>query len=202
MSTAGNLAAWLIDGALANGAGPRRALREGDRVWTFDELATQVTRLSAGLRGLKLSRGERVLILMSDTMEAAVAILAVIHAGAVAVPISELSTPDDVQEYVLHAGAVLAIVDGEHDKVLDTIRAETPDLREVVCVSSTLPGTHDYQQLVDASDPLPAVAVSENDVALLLYSAGSGPGELKAVPHCRRTNGAAHESFAKHLLAL
>ncbi len=202
MSSAGNLAAWLIEGALATGAGPRNALREGDRCWTFDELASQVTRLSAALRALKLSRGERVLILMSDTIEAAAAILGVIHAGAVAVPISELSTPDDVQEYVLHCGAVLAIVDRPHEKVLDAIRTETPDLREVICVGSTLPGTHDYQQLVDGAQPMPAVPMSENDVSLLLYSAGSGPGELRAVPHCQRTIGAAHDSFAKGLLQL
>ena len=202
MSQAGNLAAWLIEGALATGAGPRRALREGDRVWTFDELSSHVSRLSAAMRGMKLSRGERVLILMSDTMEAAAAILAVIHAGAVAVPVSELSTPDDVQEYVLHCGAVLAIVDGTHEKVLDAIRTETPDLREVICVGSTLPGTHDYQALIDGAQPMPAVPMSENDVSLLLYSAGSGPGELKAVPHCQRTIAAANESFAKQLLAL
>src|SRR5688572_1646475 len=202
MSSAGNLAAWLIEGALASGAGPRRALREGDRCWTFDELAGHVTKLSAALRGLKLSRGERVLILMSDTMEAAASILAVIHAGAVAVPISELSTADDVGEYVLHCGAVLAIVDGPHEKVLDAIRNETPDLREVVCVSSTLPGTHDYAKLLAAAQPMPAVPMSENDVSLLLYSAGSGPGELKAVPHCQRTIAAAHDSFARQLLQL
>jgi len=45
---------------------------------------------------------------MRDTLEAAASILGVIHAGAVAVPISELATPDDLREYVLHAGAVIA----------------------------------------------------------------------------------------------
>ena len=70
---AGNLAAWLIDGGTANGGGSRVALREGDRAWTFAELATQVARTSSALRGLKLGRGERVLILMRDTLEAAVA---------------------------------------------------------------------------------------------------------------------------------
>src|SRR5258706_287749 len=64
MSAAGNLAAWLIESALSTGAGPRVALREGDRKWTFDELATHVGKLSAALRTLKLGRGERVLILM------------------------------------------------------------------------------------------------------------------------------------------
>src|SRR5829696_3555121 len=146
----GNLAAWLIDGALANGAGPRVALREGNRAWKFDELASIVGRTSSALRSLKLQRGERVLILMSDTLEAAAAILGVIHAGAVAVPVSELSTPDDVQDLVLHASAPIAIVDTAHEQVVDAVRSETPDLREVICVGSKLPGTLDYRQLVGA----------------------------------------------------
>ncbi|HEU0034771.1 MAG TPA: benzoate-CoA ligase family protein [Kofleriaceae bacterium] len=202
MSEVGNLSAWLLEGALASGAGPRLALREGDRAWTFDELATHVAKLSAGLRGLKLGRGERVLILMQDRLEAAAAILAVIHAGAVAVPVSELSTPDDVHDYVLHAAAVIAIVDDAHEQVVDAVRAESPDLREVVCVRSKLPGTHDYQQLVDSSTPLPPVPMGDTDISLLLYSAGSGPGELRAVPHTKRTIAAAHDSFARDLLQL
>ncbi|HSD88235.1 MAG TPA: benzoate-CoA ligase family protein [Kofleriaceae bacterium] len=198
----GNLAAWLVDGPLANGAGARTALREGNRAWTFDELATVVAKTSSALRGLKLGRGERVLILMRDTLEAAAAILGTIHAGAVAVPVSELSTPDDVQDYVLHAGAGIAITDGAHEAVLEAIRNETPDLREVVCVNAKLPGSHDFQKLVDAAEPQPAAPSGPEDVCLLLYSAGSGPGELRAVPHCLRTVKAAHESFARELLQL
>jgi acyl-coenzyme A synthetase/AMP-(fatty) acid ligase len=82
MSAAGNLTAWLLEAALANGVGARCALREGDRAWTYDELADQVGRLSAALRGLRLQRGERVLILMSDTLEAAAAGGAVVVAAA------------------------------------------------------------------------------------------------------------------------
>jgi len=202
MSEVGNLAAWLLESALASGAGPRHALREGDRTWTYDELATHVGKLSAALRGLRLQRGERVLILMSDTLEAAAAILAVIHAGAVAVPVSELSTPDDLQEYVLHAAAVIAIVDDMHETVVDAVRTETPDLREVVCVRSRLPGVHDYQTIVDAAEPMPPVPMGDGDISLLLYSAGSGPGELRAVPHSKRTISAANHSFARDLLQL
>jgi len=176
----GNLAAWLVDGALGKGAGPRVALREGGRAWTFDELADQVSRTSSALRGLRLQRGERVLVLMRDTLEAAAAILGVIHAGAIAVPISELSTPDDVQDCVLHAGAVIAITDGAHEAVLDAIRNETPDMRDVVCVGAKLPGSHDFHKLL----------------------ASAGPGELRAVPHSKKTVEAAHQSFAGELLQL
>jgi len=202
MSAAGNLTAWLLESALANGAGARCALREGERAWTYSELAAHVAKLSAALRGLRLQRGERVLILMRDTLEAAAAILGVIHAGAIAVPASELATPDDVQALVLHAGAPIAIVDPAHEQVVDTVRAETPNLREVICVGSTLPGTLDYQQLVDAAAPLPPVPMGDGDPALLLYSAGSGPGELRAVPHGTRTIRAVLGSFGRELLQL
>src|SRR5262245_27632457 len=187
MSKVGNLAAWLLDGALASGAGPRCALREGDRAWTFDELAGTVARLSAALRGLRLGRGERVLVLMRDTLEAAAAILGVIHAGAVAVPVSELATPDDLREYVLHAGAVLAIADASHERVLDAIRSETPELREGICVDAKLASSQSFQAVVDAAVAQPPVAMAPTDTCLLLYSSGSGPGELRAVPHSQRT---------------
>src|SRR5215468_5442385 len=202
MSQVGNLAAWLLDGALTSGAGSRCALREGDRSWTYDELASTVARLSSALRGMRLGRGERVLILMRDTLEAAAAILGVIHAGAVAVPVSELATPDDLREYVLHAGAVIAIVDDAHEQVIDAIRVETPDLREVICAGAKLAGSHDFQAIVDAAAPQPPVAMGYSDVCLLMYSAGSGPGELRAVPHCQRTIAAAHDSFGSGLLQL
>jgi benzoate-CoA ligase family protein len=202
MSQVGNLAAWLLDGALANGAGARCALREGDRAWTFDELARAVAKLSSALRGMRLGRGERVLILMRDTLEASAAILAVIHAGAVAVPVSELATPDDLREYVLHAGAVIALVDHTHEQVVDAVRASTPDLREVICVGAKLAGVQDFQRVVDAAAPQPPVAMGPSDVCLLIYSAGSGPGELRAVPHCQRTIAAVRDSFARELLQL
>jgi benzoate-CoA ligase family protein len=202
MSQVGNLSGWLLEGALARGAGPNCALREGNRAWTFDELAATVGKLSAALRALKLQRGERVLILMRDTLEAAAAILAVIHAGAVAVPVSELATPDDVGEYVVHAGAVIAIVDDTHEQVVDAVRSETPNLREVICVGSKLAGSHDFQHLIDTTAAQAAVPMGPDDVSLMLYSAGSGPGELRAVPHCQRTISAAFDSFARDLLLL
>ncbi len=45
-------------------------------------------------------------------------------------------------------------------------------------------------------------AAAPGDVFLLLYSAGSGPGEKRAVPHSYRTVQAAFDSFARGLLQL
>ena len=171
-------------------------------MWTYDELAAQVARVSGALRSLKVGRGERVLILMRDTLEGAAAFLGTVHAGAIAVPVSELSTTDDVQACVAHCGAVVAFVDDLHEQVVDSIRRESPNLREVIAVGAQVPGSHDFHQLVDAADPGAAASLGSDDVAFLLYSAGSGPGELRAVPHSQRTIAAAFESFGRGLLAL
>src|SRR5262249_49070470 len=201
MPTSGNLASWLLDTAIAGGAGPRTALREGDRAWTYDELADKIVRMSTALRTLRLQRGERVLILMRDTLEAAVAILGTIHAGAVAVPVSELATPDDVQDYVLHAAAVIAVTDQNHEAVLDAVRNEPPDLREVVCVDARLPSSHDLNGIMAAVEQtLPAAPSGETDVALLLYSAGSGPGGRRAVTLPKPRLIAEGDPFAADLL--
>ena len=160
MSSAGNLAAWLLEGAQSSGAGARAAMRQGDRHLTYDELGAQVGKLSAALRGLSLARGDRVLVLMQDTIEAAIAILGVIHAGGVAVPVSELATTDDVQEYVAHAGAVMAIVDESHEAVVDAVKTESPDLQHVVCVHAKLPGTHDFDAIVAAASPAAPVPIA------------------------------------------
>ena len=96
----------------------------------------------------------------------------------------------------------MAIVDDTHEETVDAVRNETPDLREVICVAAKLAGSHDLQKLIDGATPQPAVPQGRTDVSLLLYSAGSGPGELRAVPHSQRTIEAAKDSFGRELLAL
>jgi benzoate-CoA ligase family protein len=203
-----NLASWLLDGSSPQGSsqpggdGARIAVRQHDRAWSYDRLALEVGKVSTALRTLKLARGERVLVLMRDCLEAVSAILGTIHAGGIAVPISELSTAENVKDHILNAGAVIAIVDTQHEGVVDEVRSTTPDLRDIVCVGATLAGILDFQTIVDAAEPTPAVAAAPTDVCLLLYSTGSAPAEIRAVPHSQRTVHAAYESFARGLLQM
>jgi benzoate-CoA ligase family protein len=198
-----NLAARLFDAVATRGIAEKVALRQGDRSWTYAQLAEQVARVSGALRSLRVSRGERVVVLMRDTLEAASSILGIIHAAGVAVPLSELATPEDVKDYLVHASAVCALVDAELEPHLDEIRAETPALREVLCVGPRAAGERDFHTVVSgASAQITAAAVEPGDVCLLLYSAGSGPDELRGVPHTHRTLWAAYESYARGFLGM
>lgn len=199
----GNLSARILDRAAEHGWGDDIALREGERAWTYDELADHVRRVATVLRTLRIGRGERVAILMRDSLEAAAAILGAIHMGAVAVPLSELARPIALRDYLNNSGAAAAIVHGSLEPALDEIRAEVPNLREVLCLGERSAGERDFFAAVRAAAPAPEpAAVDDGDNALLLYSAGVGPGELRGVPHAHVTPWQAFRSFAEGVVGL
>jgi benzoate-CoA ligase family protein len=205
MSSNGNFAGKLLSEIAQKANGTTVALRQGERSLTYAELATLVAQISDMLRTLGVARGERVALLMRDTIEAAASILGVIHAGAIAVPLSELVTADDVKQYLVHSGAVVAIVDARLEPVIDEIRLEVATVREVLCVGiSDRPaherGERDFFSAVSrASADNPPVACEVTDVAVLLYSAGFATEDLRAVPHSCATLIAANESCGQSL---
>jgi benzoate-CoA ligase len=208
-SPAHNLAARLVQGALDRGLGDKVALREGDRTWTFAQLADQVTRFASALRALKIGRGERVAMLVRDTLEGAAAILGTIHAGAVAVPMSELARAHDIKTYLEHCGAVAAVVDDELARTLDEARAEVAELREILVVGELPSGEgvsgdlRDFAAVVAAATPgAGAQAVEPGDMCVILYSAGVPTDDLRGVAHSHATPMAAWESFGKGMLQL
>jgi benzoate-CoA ligase family protein len=203
VSPQNNLAVRLLDGALERGLGSKVALREGDRGWTYDQLHDQVRRVSAALRTLRVQRGERVAILMRDSLEAAASILGTIHAGAIAVPLSELARAGDIGTYLEHSGAVLAIVDGHLEPMVDQVRAQVPSLREVLCLGNRSAGERDFYAVVRSAAAAPsATAVNRDDVCLLLYSSGTATPEVHGVPHRHGAPIAAWEATGASFLGL
>jgi acetyl-CoA synthetase len=83
-----NLAHDALDHQVATGRGSQVALvtideRGGRRELTYDELLTEVRRVSAALRGIGVGRGDRVTLYMPTCAEAIIAMLATIRIGAI-----------------------------------------------------------------------------------------------------------------------
>ncbi len=183
-----NLAARLLEGAHKNGWDDRVAVLEGEKAWTFGVFSDQSRRIAQALRRLNVRKGERVAVLMPDSFDAATALIGIMYAGAVAVPLSELATPLDVRDYLNDSEVVTVIVHSRLEPVIDEIRSEVNSLREVISTPPCAPGEHDFHKLIRDTEPASSpVAVRADQPAMILY-AGSGDQEgPRGVPHVHAT---------------
>jgi len=200
-----NLASKLLDDAIERGWGDRVALREGARTLTYRELRDQAARVATALRTLRIERGDRVAILMPDTIETAIALLGAIYHGAIAVPLSELARANDIADLLADSGATAVVVHGSLRAVLDQVASRVPSLREVLAVGGRGPGQRDFVSLVRGASPAQEPAIVDPEgTAILLYSAGAhgereegAASRRRGVPHSHATPLRAFESLCR-----
>ncbi len=200
-----NLAAALLGGGRQQGS--RIALREPTRSWTYDQLGDTVARLAGALAALGVQRKERVAILLPDGLEAAASILAVIHAGAIAVPLSELlranrtcapssRTPGRGGGHRPrppgrrgHRGARRAAAGAPRHR-----RRRHGHLGR----RRAPPGGLDFEALVTGTPPARVAATQATDTALILYT--TGPSDRpRGVQHAHGDPLAAARAYAQVL---
>lgn len=153
---------------------------------TFSELQQQAGRLSRVLTGLGVQRGDRVAIVMPQRFETAVAYMAVLQMGAVAMPLSMLFGPEALAYRLQDGAAVLAICDESSIASVASVRASCPSLRSVLGV-----GAAGAQADLDYFDALRGVApefasvmTAADDPAVLIYTSGTtGNPKGALIPH-------------------
>jgi acetyl-CoA synthetase len=153
---------------------------------SYFDLQQQASRLSNVLAVMGVRRGDRVAIVMPQRFETAVAYMAVLQMGAVAMPLSMLFGPEAL-EYRLHdSEAVLAICDESSIASLNAVRENCPLLGSVIGV-----GAAAAQADVDYADALsrvtPEFALVEtlaDEAAILIYTSGTtGNPKGALIPH-------------------
>ncbi|MDP6060308.1 MAG: AMP-binding protein, partial [Pirellulaceae bacterium] len=87
----------LIDQSAAR-FGDARAIVYGDAQWTYAELYSEVNRLAAGMAGLGVRRGDRVLLGLPNCPEFVQAFLAIQKLGAIVVNAGPLIGADDLEQ--------------------------------------------------------------------------------------------------------
>lgn len=156
--------------------------------YTYAELQQRAAALSAQLASLGVRRGDRVAIVLPQGLETAVAYLAILRLGAVAMPLSILFGPDAL-EYRLQDSEAVAIVCGETSigPVLD-LRSRCPALRHILGV-----GPAAVLADVDANPAMagrlsgrapPSAQTAAQDPAILIYTSGTtGAPKGALIPH-------------------
>ena len=80
-----NMVEHFVDRHIREGRGRKIAIRCDDSSWTYTEVAGDVNRVGNGLLSLGLQQEQRVLLLLPDCPEFAIAYFGVMKIGAVAV---------------------------------------------------------------------------------------------------------------------
>lgn len=192
----------LIDAALqihAQRRPDRLAVVDGDRQVTYAELDEMVREAAAGLANRGVGRGEAVAWQLPNWLEAVVVHHAVLRLGAVSLPIIPIYRHREVGFILRQSRAAVLLVPNafrgfDHLRMVDELRAELPDLREVIVVR----GEHDTLA-PPAAEAAPLgrdVERTADDIALLLYTSGT-TSEPKGALHTHQTLGYENRSIVE-----
>lgn len=166
--------------------------RKGDsRTATFGDLAQMSNRLANGLSGLGITSGDRVAIVVPQSLETGIAHLATYKLGAIALPLATLFGPDALAFRLGDAEVKAVITTPENlDKVVEAIGIAGTGA-QIVVTGAGARGFVNFDDLLQASSSLSPVRTSSEDPAYLIYTSGT-TGQPKGALH-------AHRSLMGHL---
>jgi acyl-CoA synthetase (AMP-forming)/AMP-acid ligase II len=171
----------------------RPAYVEGGRTLSYADLLDRVREVARGYVALGLEPGQRVVVWAPNSIEWAVAALAVTYAGGTLVPVNSRYTGHEVADIVDRTSAVIAVVaDGflGRTQIADLRAAsDLPSVREVVDLA-------ELDRLIRSGRDTPpetiearADAVSPDDVADILFTSGTTGRPKGAMSAHRQTIG-------------
>lgn len=156
---------------------------------TFDQLKTWSDRFALALRAWGVGQGDRVGILLPQSLEAAIAHLATYKLGAIAVPLFTLFGTEALQYRLENSGARALVTNAESLDKITSIRDSLPELASVFNIDDDGPsiaGLHSFwQSLQDHDGPFEAVDTLAEDPALIIYTSGT-TGKPKGALHAHR----------------
>ena len=196
-----NLVQRLLGDAVdAKGWGDRPLLRSPQVSFSYAETRERVNRIANYLvHGLKLVPGNRVLLRGGNSIGMALAWLAVVKAGLIAVATMPLLRAAELGKVIDKAEPVAAICDAALLQELEQAQRNHPGLRHVLRFNAA-DDARDLGRLVaDQPATFAACPTAADDIALLAFTSGT-TGLPKAAVHTHRDVLAACEAWPRHVL--
>ncbi|HET7720053.1 MAG TPA: AMP-binding protein, partial [Acidimicrobiales bacterium] len=150
------------------------ALISRGRTTTYGELRTQVSAYAGGLAALGVGPGDRVGILAGTNWYFVATYLAVLHAGAIAVPLNPQGPSLAVERELAQISAKAVFVGPTGRPAFAGLdRAAVGDLEHVIATEGhEFAGAHLLDDLL-AHEPIDRVVRDADDVAVLIFTSGT-----------------------------
>ncbi|MFQ6618286.1 MAG: AMP-binding protein, partial [Fidelibacterota bacterium] len=146
-----------------------------DKKVTFNKFELAVLKLASGLKSLGLEKGDRVGIILPNIPQFPISYHAVLSIGAAAIPINIMSKYPEIR-YQMEDSEARAVIfwEGFIHEVLKGV--EGLDTCEILISlgKRKYSGIHNFSRIIENSPPFPnMIEVSENDTAVIIYTAGT-----------------------------
>ena len=188
-----NCVTELLDAWIARGHGAQPAMGTPEETWSYAELAARVNRIANVLtRRLGIEPGDRVLLRAPNTPMLVAAMLAVIKAGAIAVPTMPLLRARELGFVVEKARIGLALCD---HRLLD--EATRAGLDKIVPIGGD--GASLESLMAGEPDDFAACDTRAEDVCLIAFTSGT-TGVPKGTMHFHRDMLATCDTYGHHVL--
>lgn len=167
--------------------GDKVAIISRGRPTTYGELVAQVRRFRSGLQAIGVTRGDRVAIVAANGRHFAVALLATVGMGAVAVPLNPAATADELERELNEVSAKVVIVGPSAVAAWKRIDASRVSSVERVIVSDPMsvqgPGAAavSFDEMVDTATETPEAHVHPDDPAVLIFTSGTAGAPRAAI---------------------
>lgn len=199
-----NLVERLLDNAVhTRGWGDRPLLRSDDRLLTYAQALDEVNRMAHVLvHDLALAPGNRVLLRGGNSITMALAWLAVVKAGLVAVATMPLLRAKELGDILAKARPAVALCD---QRLLDELQAAGAAQQHALPIvtfngAADAPGSLEERASRQPPTFVPCPTAA-TDIALLAFTSGT-TGKPKAAVHTHLDVLAACETWPRHVLRL
>ncbi len=169
--------------------------------YTNAEINRSANQLGNALKKLGIGKGDRVAVQMPNSAPVFSAFSAIYKIGGIVVPLNPLLRPDQAAYIYRDCGAKALVTSSDYLGWILDAQKQAPDLKYIILTDKDdIPDTISYSKLMaESSDELVVEETDNDDVAALIYTAGT-TGQPKGVMHTHYSLYINALSFYEYLL--
>ena len=143
--------------------------------WTFRQWRINANRRAAAMLKQGIGKGDHVATIFLNGNEVLEVFLALLKIGAIPIPLNMRLSPVELSEIINHADATTVILSGDFAGLIGGIRKHLPKVNQyLICGGEAPEGMISFDGLyAEESGEDPSVDLREDDVAFILYTAGT-----------------------------